>query len=48
VCLVEGWVGWVERISLFGCIFEFGDGVNPSHVWFKELGIGVVCYGKTI
>ena len=27
--------------SLFGCTFDFGDGVNPFHVWLNELRIWV-------
>ena len=26
---------------LFGCSSDFGDGVNPSHVWLRELEIWV-------
>jgi len=48
-----GWIqpsfwGWSRPIHLFGCTSDFGDGVNPSYVWLKELGIRVGCHDNTI
>ena len=34
--------------SLFGCTSDFGDGVNPFHVWLKELGIRVGWHDNTV
>jgi hypothetical protein len=34
--------------SLFGCISDFEDAVNPSHVWLKELRIRVGWQDNTI
>ena len=33
---------------LFGCTSDFGDGVNPFHVWLEELGIRVGWHDNTI
>ena len=33
---------------LFGCTSDFGDGVNPFHVWLKELGIRVGWHDNTV
>ena len=49
VWLRDQWVGLdptqilgTEPIHpLFGCTSDFGDGVNPFHVWLEELGIRV-------
>ena len=49
VWLREQWVGLDPTLILrtepthllFGCSSDFGDGVNPSHVWLRELGIRV-------
>ena len=33
---------------LFVCTSDFGDGVNPFHVWLKELGIRVGWHDNTV
>ena len=47
-CGISG-LGWIQLSiwgtepthPLFGCSSDFGDGVNPSHVWLRELGVRV-------
>lgn len=55
--VVDDWVGWVgsnpvfffESIcSVFGWVSDFGDIVNPSHVWLKKLETWVGWCDNTI
>jgi hypothetical protein len=57
VCLVEGcelgldptqFFGTEPTRSVFSCISDFGDGVNPSHVCLKKLETWVGWHDNTV
>jgi hypothetical protein len=56
VWLWDVWVGLAPSFVLgmeptrllFSCNSDFGDGINPSHVWLKELRLRVGWQGNTV